>query len=158
MFREMARVRQRLPEGECREILKTTVRGVLSVLGDDGYPYGVPLNHWYSEEDGVIYFHSGKQGHKIDALRREDKASFCVTDAGVKKDGDWAYTFRSVIVFGRVRLVDDPERALEICRKICEKFPADDAFVADEIRRSGPGVLCFGLAMEHITGKTVHEA
>lgn len=52
MFREMTRIRQQLAESECIEILKNEKRGVLSVLGDDGYPYGMPMNHYYCEEDG----------------------------------------------------------------------------------------------------------
>ena len=80
MFRKMARIREQIPNEECIEILKTQLRGVLSVLGDDDYPYGFPINHYYCEEDGKLYFHGGKVGHKIDAIRRHDKASFCVYD------------------------------------------------------------------------------
>ena len=77
MFREMLRYKQALSEEECIEILKKELRGVLSVLGDDGYPYGMPINHFYNEEDGKIYFHSGMQGHKIDAMKasRGDRQS-----------------------------------------------------------------------------------
>ena len=66
MFREMVRKKQQLPMEEALELLKNAPRGILSVLGDNGYPYGVPIDHWYNEEDGKIYFHSGKEGHKID--------------------------------------------------------------------------------------------
>ena len=76
MFREVARKKQALTKEECVSILKNTRRGVLSVLGDDGYPYGLPINHWYDEKDGKIYFHSGKAGHKIDALKKCGKAFF----------------------------------------------------------------------------------
>ncbi|MBO6054535.1 MAG: pyridoxamine 5'-phosphate oxidase family protein, partial [Oscillospiraceae bacterium] len=78
MFRELQRKKQQLPMEECIRILKEEPRGVLSVLGDDGYPYGMPMNHYYSEEDGRIYFHGGRTGHKIDAIRRCNKVSFCV--------------------------------------------------------------------------------
>ena len=59
-----------LSEAECIDILKSTKRSVLSVIGDDGYPYGMPINHYYNEEDGKIYFHGAKAGHKIDAIIR----------------------------------------------------------------------------------------
>ena len=62
MFRRMARIREQIPEEECVKILKTQLRGVLSVLGDDDYPYGIPINHYYCEEDGKIYFHGGTKG------------------------------------------------------------------------------------------------
>ena len=76
MFRPMRRFKQQISEAECKEILKNEKRGVLSLLGDDGYPYGLPLSHLYSEEDGKIYFHGAKEGHKIDAIKNYDKASF----------------------------------------------------------------------------------
>ena len=114
MFREMLRKKQQLPEAECIDILKSQLRGVLSVLGDGDYPYGVPLNHYYNERDGKLYFHGGKQGHKIDAVRRHDKASFCVYDEGFRRDGEWALNIRSVIVFGRIEFIEDFVKALVI--------------------------------------------
>ena len=90
MFRELVRKKQALSEEECIKILKEEPRGVLSVQGDDGYPYGTPLNHWYCEDNGRLYFHSGMSGHRIDALKKCDKVSFCVYDQGYRKEGDWA--------------------------------------------------------------------
>ena len=84
MFREMRRFKQQISQEECIEILKTEPRGILSMLGDDGYPYGIPLNHWYCEEDGHIYFHGARAGHKIDAVQRCDKVSYCVYDQGTR--------------------------------------------------------------------------
>ena len=101
MFREMVRKKQQLTKEEAIELLKKEPRGVLSLLGDDGYPYGVPIDHWYNPEDGKLYFHCGKRGHKIDAIRSCDKASFCVCDEGYRKEGDWALNIKSVIVFGK---------------------------------------------------------
>ena len=158
MFRAMQRSRQQLDDEECRQLLRQQLRGVLSVLGDDGYPYGMPLNHYYCEEDGKLYFHSGKTGHKIDALRACDKASFCVYDEGVRTEGDWALTIRSVIVFGRVEPVGDPERLIDIARRLSRKFTDDELYIDDEIRRSGKHTLMFALTPEHMTGKRVHEA
>ena len=73
MFRKMRRFKQELSKEECMEILKNEPRGVLSVLGDDGYPYGMPVTHWYNEKNGKIYFHGAKSGHKIDATNMCDK-------------------------------------------------------------------------------------
>ena len=102
MFRKIRRFKQEMPAEECRELLKTQVRGVLSLLGADGYPYGLPIDYWYNEADGKLYFHGAKEGHKIDAIRACDKASFCIHDEGVRMDGEWPLHFRSVIVFGRI--------------------------------------------------------
>ena len=82
MFRELARIKQKLTLEESIALLKTELRGVLSLLGDDGYPYGLPIDHWYNEEDGCIYFHSGPTGHKVDAMKANSKASFCVYAPG----------------------------------------------------------------------------
>lgn len=158
MFRKMARARQALPQEECVAILKHELRGILSVLGDDGYPYGLPINHFYCEEDGHIYFHSGRAGHKIDAMTACDKASFCVCDQGVRREGEWALNIRSVIVFGRLRIVEDHEKAIAISRALSYKFTRDEAYIEREIARSGPGVLCFELIPEHMTGKLVNES
>ena len=79
-------------------ILKKETRGVLSVQGDDGYPYGMPMNHWYDEESGAIYFHCGNIGHRLDALRENNKVSFCTYDEGYCNPGHWALNVKSVIV------------------------------------------------------------
>lgn len=158
MFREVTRVKQRLTAAECVEVLCSEPRGVLAVLGDDGYPYAVPTNHWYDTDTGVLYFHSGMNGHKIDAIRRWDKVSYCVTDKGIRKDGDWALTFKSVIVFGRVHILDDHERAIEMTRRLSLQFTDDLEYIEQEIKSAGARTLVFALVPEHITGKTVHEA
>lgn len=157
MFRELFRINQKLDDAECIAILKAEPRGILSVNGDDGYPYGMPMNHWYNDADGKIYFHSGKTGHKIDAMLRDSKASFCVLDQGTKKDGDWALTFRSVIVFGRIEPVEDYDRIIAISRQLSYKFTQDEAYIAEEIRRVGKRTFCFALVPEHICGKRVNE-
>ena len=157
MFREVARKKQVLSREECIEILKTAPRGVLSVIGDDGYPYGAPINQWYNEADGKIYFHGGKKGHKIDALRACDKASFVCTDGGKPAEEGWWLKFRSVVVFGRVEFIDDPVFAEDVVRKLTKKFIGDDDYFEEELKEAGNRTLVFALTPEHITGKTVNE-
>jgi len=158
MFREMIRKKQQLPEEECIRILESEPRGVLSVLGDDGYPYGIPMNHWYCRENGRIYFHSGKKGHKLDAIRKCCKASFCVMDGGYRKSGEWALNIRSVVVFGKVLFIEDREKIYGIVRSLGRKFTDDEAYISAEIARSGPDTCLFCLVPEHITGKLVNES
>ena len=158
MFRELARIRQKLTDAEAIALLKSEPRGVLSVLGDNGYPYGLPIDHWYNEEDGCLYFHSGPKGHKIDALRRCDKASFCVYDQGWRNDGDWALNIKSVIVFGRIEIVEDHSAAIALTRQLSLKYTQDVAYIEDEIRKYGHEVLVFRLVPEQITGKTTKES
>lgn len=158
MFRKMRRFKQQLADEECREILRTQKRGVLSLIGDGGYPYGVPLDHWYCEADGNIYFHGAKEGHKIDAVRRCDKASYCVCDEGFRRPGEWALNFKSVIVFGRIELVDDIDKAKEICTQLVRKFTDDERYLQRELEQALSRVQCLRLVPEHMTGKQVNES
>ena len=158
MFREMLRSKQQVSREECIRILKEEKRGVLSVLGDDGYPYGMPINHWYCEEDGKLYFHGGKRGHKIDAMKKHPKASFCVYDQGFRKEGEWALNIRSVIVFGRIEFIEDRETTYRISEALSHKFTDDDDYIQHELKNSGPGTLLFALVPEHMTGKIVNES
>ena len=158
MFRPMRRFKQQISEAECIRILKEQPRGVLSLIGDDGYPYGIPLDHWYCEEDGKLYFHGAKEGHKIDAIASCDKVSYCVMDEGFRKEGEWALNINSVIVFGRISLVTDPEKAKLICTNITRKFTDDEAYLAHELEHAFPRVQCLELAPEHMTGKLVNES
>ena len=158
MFRPMRRIKQQLSDEEALEILVKAKRGVLSVIGDDGWPYGIWLNPHYRREDGRIYFHGAKEGHKIDALRRDARVSFTVIDDGVQDEGGWAYTFRSVVVFGRIEFVEDPAFALERCRELARRFNPSEAEIEKEIQAAGARVQVLRLVPEHITGKRVHEA
>ena len=158
MFRKIARKNQALEMPQILKILNHEKRGVLSVHGENGYPYGLPINYWYDEENGCLYFHSGKKGHKIDAVAANDKVSFCVYDEGFKRDGEWALNISSVIVFGRMRIVDDPERAVEVYRKLSLKFTEDVGYIESEIEKFAKATVCYELRPEHITGKIVNEA
>ena len=158
MFRKMRRVRQQISDDDCREILRTEKRGVLSLIGDGGYPYGIPLDHWYCEENGRIYFHGAKEGHKIDSIKKCDKASYCVYDKGYTKPGEWALNIKSVIVFGRIRLVTDKDKEREICTRLVQKFTDDEDFLEKELRNSLARVQCLELIPEHMTGKLVNES
>lgn len=158
MFRELTRIKQKLPHEESLSILRQEPRGVLSVIGDHGYPYGMPMDHWYNDADGCLYFHSGKKGHKIDAINRCCKASYCVYDQGFLREGEWALNIRSVIVFGQIEVVEDYGTAMDITRQLSLKYTDDTAYIDREIRQSGKNTLVFRLVPEHITGKLVNES
>ena len=158
MFREMARRNQMLTKEECIEVLRKEPRGVLSVLGEDDYPYAVPINYWYNEENETLFFHSGMEGHKIDAIKKYDKVSFCVYDQGYRKDGDWALSIKSVIIFGRIKIVEDQKKMIEFCRELSYKYTSDTEYIEEEIKKYTKNVLCFELIPEHMSGKLVREA
>ena len=158
MFRELLRKNKQIPDKECVALLKEEKRGVLSVIGDGDYPYGMPMNHFYNENDGNIYFHCGRKGHRIDSLKRNDKASFCVYDSGCRDEGDWALNIKSVIVFGRVEIIDNMETIIDITRRLSYKFTQDDEYIEKEIAQSSANTLLLRLVPEHICGKSVKEA
>ena len=158
MFRELTRIKQKLSPEESIAILKQEPRGVLSVLGDDGYPYGMPMNHWYNEEDGTIYFHCGKVGHRLDALKKDGKVSFCVYDKGYREEGCWPLNVKSVIVFGTIDIVDDIDKITDITTKLSYKFTNDDAYIKTEIEKHAARTLLLVLTPEHICGKLVEES
>ena len=158
MFRDMARKKQMLDEKEIRAILESERRGVLSLHGENGYPYGLPINYLYDAVSGCIYFHSGKVGHKTDAINADNRASFCVYDAGFRKDGEWALNVKSVIVFGKIHALTDRERAREIYRALSRKFTSDTEYIESEIERFESATVCYELRPEHVSGKIVNEA
>ncbi len=158
MFREMLRKNQALTKHECIELLKTETRGVLSVLGDDDYPYGMPMNHFYNEDDGCIYFHCGYYpSHRTDALHRHDKVSYCVQTQGERVEDNWFYTVKSVIAFGHMEIIDDMDTIVSVCERLSRKFTQDDAYIEKEIKESAAHTLLLRLTIEHMTGKRVNE-
>lgn len=156
MFRELTRKKQQLTLNECKEILKNEVRGVLAVNGDDGYPYALPINFYFDEENNKIYFHSGKVGHKLDAIAKNNKVSFCVYDKGYHKDGHWSLNIKSVIIFGHIYIVNEWKDDLIVA--FSKRFTDDTEYIYSEIEKfkSNTEVLC--LEIEHMTGKLVNEA
>jgi len=158
MFRELQRKNKQISMDECIELLRKETRGVLSVLGDDDYPYGMPMNHWYNEEDGKIYFHCGKSGHRLDALRKCNKVSFCTYDSGYREEGDWALHVKSVIVFGTIEIIDDMDTIADIARKLSYKFTQDEEYIRTEIEKYAKATLLLQLTPEHICGKQITES
>lgn len=157
-FRELTRKSKQLTVDECVELLESETRGTLAVNGDSGYPYAMPMNHLYDGNDGCIYFHCGNGGHRLDSLLRSDKVSFCVCEQGVRREGEWAYTVRSVIVFGRVTVIDSLPEIIRVTTALCHKFTDDEDYIQREIDGSARATLLLKLTPEHICGKRVTES
>ncbi|MBQ7795812.1 MAG: pyridoxamine 5'-phosphate oxidase family protein [Lachnospiraceae bacterium] len=158
MFRELIRKNKQISMEECIEVLTNETRGVLSVLGDNDYPYGTPMNHWYNAEDGNIYFHCGNIGHRLESLQKHNKVSFCTYDKGYREEGEWAWKVKSVIVFGKIEIIDDLDTIANIVTKLSYKFIQDDEYIKEEIRLHGHRTLLLKLVPEHICGKLVTES
>ncbi len=158
MFRELSRKNKQISKEECFKILTDETRGVLSVNGDNGYPYAMPMNHFYDPNTGCIYFHCGKYGHRLDSLKKSDKVSFCVLERGTKSEGSWAYDVRSVIVFGRVEIIDEKNTISDITARLSHKFTDDSEYIQNEIKKFLDSTLLLKLTPEHICGKLVNES
>ncbi len=158
MFRSMRRFKQQISDEEVKELLKKLPRGVLSVLGDEDYAYGVPIDFYYQEEENALYFHVAKEGHKLDAIRKHDKVCFTTWDEGFKKDGEWALNIKSVIAFGKISIVEDEEVKIDRLRKLGRKYYPTPEGVEIEIEKFAAKALVLKLSMEHVTGKLVNES
>ena len=155
MFREMRRFKQALSHADCEELLRRAPRGVLALHGEDGYPYALPMNQVYL--DGKLYFHCAKEGHKLDAIAADDRASFCVIDQGVRNQGEWWFSPRSVIVFGRIRRLDDPQRMAHAARQLGLKHYPTPQGVEEELAKDLHRVAILEMTVDHMTGKRVTE-
>lgn len=158
MFRELTRIKNKLSDEACIRILTNEKRGVLSVNGDGGYPYAMPMNHYYNPDDGAIYFHCGKKGHRLDSLKKDGRASFCVYDGGYKKDGEWALNIGSVIIFGKIEIINEPGVIADISEKLSLKFTDDAEYIRNEIKNFAANTLILKLKPENICGKLVNES
>ena len=158
MFRTMRRSPQALSHEEMIELLKTETRGVMSVQGDNGYPYGYPINHYYDEEANKIYIHGATFGHRVSAVKKDPKVSYCVFGGEYQKEGDWAKYVKSVIIFGKAELVEDADEIVRISRLLCDKFPCPPEYVEHEIEKDAPRTLVIAINIEDMNGKLVHEA
>ncbi len=157
MFREIRRnKKQILSKERCEEILKNATSGVLSVLGDEDYPYGVPMS--YSYKDNKLYFHCMPVGHKIDAIKKHSKVSFTVVETDQIVPEEYTTYFRSVIAFGRAHLVEDSEQKRQALMAFVEKYSADFAEGSKrEIEEKLAGVGIFLVEIEHLSGKEAIE-
>ena len=155
MIRKMRRRNRQISDEECIEILTNEPRGVLALLGDDDYPYTVPMSHVYV--DGKIYFHGAMKGHKIDAVSKYPKCSYCVIDKGVKAEDSWWYTFKSVIVFGKIRILTDKEEKIDKLTHLGDKFFPTHQETVDEINKLIDKTAVFEITIDHMTGKRVEE-
>lgn len=155
MFRDMRRFKQQLSAKECEDILREGKRGVLALSGDEGYPYAVPMDYVY--DSGCLYFHSALQGHKIDAIRSCDKASFNVLSEPQAADDGWSYFFDSVTLFGRVRVITDEAQRTDKLRLLGNKYFPSEEMTESDIRKNAARCAVLELKIEHMTGKHVHE-
>lgn len=153
MFKKMRLDANRTTNEEAEEMLNKATNGVLAVDGDDGYPYAVPLSFAY--KNGKIYFHStSDNSHKIESIRKNPKVSFCVIMQDKIVPEAFNTLYRSVIVFGKARVLTDAEEIEQGIMTIVKKYAGDYLDEGRAYMNAETGNFCVvEIAIEHMTGK-----
>ena len=156
MFKTMRRFKQQLPEEVSIEILQKADSGVLAVLDEAGYPYTVPMSYIYA--NGKIYFHSASTGHKIEAIKNYDKASFCIISEDEVVPEKFSTLYRSVIAFGKLRFIEDREEMRNITTDLAMKYSADfKEMIPKRIDEAIHRMAIIEMEIEHLSGKESME-
>lgn len=157
MFREMRRKNQVLSHEECLAVLDRGTSGVLAVQGDNGYPYAIPLSYVY--ENGKLWFHCAREGHKLDAILRDPKVSFCVVDRDQVVPLEYTTYFRSVVLFGKARVLEDPAEIRAALEKLALRYAPEDSEAHREtiLEKELPAVVMVEVTVEHLSGKEAIE-
>lgn len=157
MFSKMRRKNQSLSKEDCLEILRSCPTGVLGVVGPDGYPYAVPLNYVY--DSGRVLFHCAKEGHKLDCIDHHDKVSFCVIQKDKVMPQEFATDYRSVILFGRAKVLTDDRSRRQALERLNEKYSPDlPEEGRKEIDKGWNAVCIVEIEIEQMTGKKAKRA
>ena len=155
MERQMRRFKQMLPTEEVIQILSEVTNGVLSLTDTDGCPYGVPLSFCY-DGDKTVYFHCARHGRKMECITRNGRASFCVVAQDDIKPEEFTTYFKSVILAGKISVVDNPEEIMKGLRMLGDKYsPGIDC--TDVIAHSLENVAVIKLEIEAMSGKEAIE-
>ena len=156
MFRDMRRSRQALSQEECLAVLERGTSGVLALSGDEGYPYALPISYLY--KDGKLYFHCATTGHKIDAVKRCEKASFCVIDQDIVIPERFTTHYRSVIAFGRISILDQGQEFMDAILALADRYaPGMKEAAQQETEQSMPALCMLAMEIDHMTGKQCRD-
>lgn len=157
MFQKMRRKRQALSKQEILKIMYRGTSGVLALAEDSGYPYAVPISYVYDNEK--IYFHCAKTGHKLDIIRKNAKASFCVIDQDLVVPEEYTTYFRSVIAFGKIRLLTEESEKRSAIEKLAFKYAPNDTSDGRKkaIDREWATLCMLEMDIVHMTGKEAIE-
>ena len=157
MFRPIGKKKNEMGIEQATRLLHNARRGILAVNGDNGYPYAIPVNYLYDEENQKIYFHGAPAGHKADAIKKCDKVCFTVLGNEMVKKEPWAPFLQSVVLFGRCHLVEDRPTAMLLLKKFAMKYYPNESMVDEEIALTGKAAQMYEIEIEHISGKEVQE-
>lgn len=157
MFREMRRIKQELPLEEAKSLLMKNKRGVLSFNGEDDYPYAIPINFLYDEEENKIYFHGAKTGYKLDCIKKNNKACFVTYGDEKLSENGWSYYLKSLVAFGEIEIIEDRDLAAKKLIRLASRYFPSMEEINEVMERSFKNTLVYSLNIQHMTCKKVHE-
>lgn len=157
MFREMRRIKQELPLEEAKRLLMKNKRGVLSFNGEDDYPYAIPINFLYDEEENKIYFHGAKTGYKLDCIKKNNKACFVTYGDQELSENGWSYYLKSLVAFGEIEIIEDRDLAAQKLIRLASRYFPSMEEINEVMERSFKNALVYSLNIQHMTCKRVHE-
>ena len=154
MFRDIRKKKNQISAEAAEQLLREARRGILAVNGREGYPYAIPINYYYDREAQKIYFHGARAGHKAEAIRACDKVCFTVYGSETIREEAWAPYLRSVVVFGRCRLLEQSPETMALLKRFAMKYYPEERLADEEIRQDGAAAQ---LEIHHLSGKEVQE-
>jgi len=158
MFKPIRKKINEIDRNATEVLLTFNRRGILAMNGVNGYPYAIPINYFYANENKKIYFHGAKAGHKVESLKTSDKVCFTVYgNECIDKSEPWAPYVQSAVVFGRCRLLEAGPESIEQLKEFAMKYYPDEALADDQIARNGRATQMFEITIEHMSGKQVQE-
>ena len=157
MFRPIRKKKNDIGLEAAEQLLLHCRRGVLAMNGVEGYPYAVPINFYYDQANGKIYFHGAKAGHKVEALRACDKVCFTVYGNETIKEETWAPFMQSAVVFGRCHLLENGPETMVRLKQFAMKYYPKEQLADEEIVKAGKAAQMFEIEIEHLSGKQVQE-
>lgn len=157
MFRPILKKKNELSFDLSKELLLKERRGVIAFSGDNGFPYAIPINYLYCEDDNKIYFHGSRIGYKVDLLNKNNNVCFTVYGNEEIKDEKWAPYMSSVVVFGECSMINDQDKAFELLKRFASKYYPNKQMIDEEIHKSFKGVAMYEINIKHLSGKKIQE-
>lgn len=152
MSKEMRRRDRQLSEEQTKEVIARGIYGVLSLGGDE--PYGVPLSYVYN--NGCIFFHCALEGMKLDLLRNNNRAAFCVVSEAVPLTDAFSMRYDCAMAFGRVTEVEDAMK-LQILVDFIDRYASDDGYRSkgrEHAANMRDKTMVLKMEIERISGKS----
>ena len=153
MIKQARRIQQALSKEEINEVLLRNSSGVLSLIDENGNPYGVPLNYVFVKNK--LIFHTLKIGYKIDLINKNENCAFTIIDKDDIVEKDYTSLYQSVIIQGTIKVISDPQLIIGYINSFTDKFVHNDNL--DErskiIERTMNRLVILELTINQISGK-----